>query len=286
MSFSQDVKNFVGGIIPQREEEKKAELMAFYQMNGLRSDENHISFETENIQVAKKVILYLKVFFPKKYVFKVRHKGRFKKVYYGIRVKVGSQSFFDGEVVLNTPEEKAAYLRGAFLARGSVTDPKKGYHLELWCPSFPTYMLLKKCLLSFGIDPKGTERKEHLFLYLKDGEMISDFLKVIGAIPYMFQLEDTRVMKEIKNMTNRRNNCDLANLDKTIEASNRQVQAIRNIIKRGGIDRIPPILREIAYLRMAHPEASLTELGSLCSPPLKKAAVNYRLKRIIDIGEQ
>lgn len=285
MSFSQELKQSIAKIVPESKGEKKVELIALFALLGHYED-NKVFFETENTWVARKIVVYLKYFFKGKYSLKVQYKGQFKKIYYVLVAYVGKDSFLSKEIVFQNRKERASFLRGAFLARGSITDPKKGYHLELWCPSFPLYILLKQCLAAFSIEPKGITRNDHLFLYLKDAEMISDFLKVIGAIEHMFVFEETRVIKEIKNMTNRRNNCDLANLDKIIASSRKQIKSIKNIQKRGGIESLPINLREIAYLRLENPEASLVELGEMCDPVLKKSAVNYRMKKIESIGEK
>lgn len=280
MSFSHEVKETISSIISPTKGERKKELQAFYYLTASRERDDLIVFATENILVAKKVIILLHEFFKDKYSFRVQYRGRFRKVFYIVNLYTRDNKFFELRKIIKN-KEKSAFLRSTFLARGSLTDPKKGYHLELRCPSFTAYIFLRDLLSSFEIDPKGITRKNVFFLYLKDGEMISDFLKVIGAYQYMFAFEETRVIKEMKNMANRRNNCDLANLDKTIKAASKQVR----IINRIGIGNLTPGLREIASLRIEHPELSLSELGELCSPPLKKSAVNYRLKKIEKLHE-
>ncbi len=275
MSFSHEVKETISGIISETKGERKKELQAFYYLVGNREKDDLIVFATENILVAKKIIILLYEFFKNKYSFKVQYRGRFKKVFYIVNLYTKDDKFFELKKIIKK-KEKSAFLRSTFLARGSITDPKKSYHLELRCPSFAAYILLGDLLSSFGVVAKGITRKNVFFLYLKDGEMISDFLKIIGAYSFMFAFEETRVIKEIKNLANRRNNCDLANLDKTIKAATKQVKIINGI----GIGNLPVNLREVASLRLEHPELSLAELGELCSPPLKRAAVNYRLKKI------
>lgn len=275
MSFSHEVKETISGIISPTKGERKKELQAFYYLVGSEEREGLIVFATENILVAKKIIILLHEFFKGKYSFKVQYRGRFRKVFYIVNLYTYDTGFFELKKI-KKKKEKSAFLRSTFLARGSITDPKKGYHLELRCPSFTAYIFLGELLSSFGVEAKGITRKNVFFLYLKDAEMISDFLKIIGAYHFMFMFEETRVIKEMKNMANRRNNCDLANLDKTIKAANKQVKIINSI----GIGNLPVKLREVAALRLEHPELSLAELGELCSPPMKRAAVNYRLKKI------
>lgn len=286
MSFSQDLKQQLTGIIGEEETEKKAELLSFFYMMGEYERPHLVTFHTDNPGVSRKLILLLKLFFPDKYAFKVQYKGQFKKVFYRVAVYVPDESFFNYEYTFDDLEEKKAFLRGAFLSRGSITNPKKGYHLEFRCPTFPIFMLLKNQLLAFRIEAKGLTRKNNYFLYVKNGEMISDFLKVIGAYSGMFVFEETRVIKEMKNIANRRNNLDLANLDKTIEASGRQVKAIKRIVDTIGLEKMPVNLREVAYLRLENPYAPLAELGDQMTPKLKKSAVNYRLKKIEALAEE
>lgn len=281
MSFSFEVKEALVAIKAESSGIRAKELISFFHMAGQREDDRLVVFSSENILVAKRIIFLLSEFFPGRYSFKVQYKGKFKRVFYLINLYVADDSFFvlDG---FRGKKEEGAFLRGAFLARGSISDPKKGYHLELRCPSFMIYIVLRDLLLSFGIEAKGLNRKGAFFLYLKDGEEISDFLKIIGAFNFMFAFEETRVIKELKNMANRRNNCDLANLDRIIATSAKQIK----VIKKLGIGNLPPALREIAALRVENPELSLAELGELVSPPIKKSAVNYRLKKIESLGEK
>lgn len=280
MSFSYEVKEYLVGIKDEIKSVRKSELVSFYHMCGERLSRNLIVFSSENILVAKRIILLLQEFFHGRYSFKVQYKGKFKKVFYLVNLYTRDDSFFELNGFISKKEE-GAFLRGAFLVRGSLTDPKKGYHLELRCPNFMIYILLRDLFLAFGIEAKGIERRGTFILYLKDGELISDFLKVIGAYKFMFDFEETRVIKDMKNMANRRNNFDLANLDRIIKTSAKQVK----IIKKIGIGNLPPNLREIASLRVENPDYSLSELGELASPPLKKSAVNYRLKKIEKLGE-
>lgn len=281
MSFSYEVKDALVSDRGENKEVRKSELKSFFHMAGIRKNDNLIVFSSENILVAKRIIILLNEFFYGKYSFKVQCRGNFKKVFYLVNLYSSDDSFFDLEGFKNKKEE-GAFLKGAFLAKGSLTDPKKCYHMELRCRSFMIYIVLRDLLSSFDIDAKGINRKGIFFLYLKDGELISDFLKVIGAFNFMFAFEETRVIKEIKNMANRRNNCDLANLDKIIKSSLKQIKIIKSI----GIGNLPINLREIGTLRVENPELSLVELGRFMSPPIKKSATNYRLKKIESLGDR
>lgn len=278
MSFSHTVKEELSGVYGATTKARRRELQAFSAMLG-EEEGRRLVFTTENILVAKKIIRLLGEFFPRQYAFKVQYRGRFRKIYYLITLYDHEPAFFQPGII-EKKKEKGAYLRGAFLARGSLTDPRKAYHLELRCPSFQSYLYLGELLESFGVEAKGITRKNVFFLYLKSAEMISDFLKIIGAFHDMFAFEEARVIKDMKNKANRLNNCDLANLDKTLKASAKQVRIIREL----GLAAIPQKLREVAALRLEYPELSLSELGEKCLPPLKRSAVNYRLKRIEALG--
>lgn len=286
MSFSKDLKQQITVIIAEEESGKKAELLSLFYMIGKYKKPDLVAFYTDSILVSRKLIILLKIFFPKKYFLKIQYRGQFKKIFYRITVFVSDKKFFNFNYKFRKLNDKKAFLRGAFLARGSITNPNKGYHLEFRCPTFLIFVMLKKKLMSFKIKSNGIIRKQNYFLYIKNGEMISDFLKVIGAYSGMFGFEETRVIKEMKNIANRRNNLDLANLDKTINAANRQIKAIKLIQMRIGFDNIPINLREIACLRLEHPYLPLTELGLLVLPNLKKSAINYRLRKIEMLAEE
>ena len=171
-----------------------------------------------------------------------------------------------------------AYLRGAFLACGAVTDPER---------SIPLYKLsidLLTLIEEADIPIKHIVRKGYNVLYLKGGEQIADFLALIGSQSGALALHQTIIMKEIRNSVNRRNNCENANLDKTISAASDQLKAVRHIADNGGLSQLPPELEELARLRLEHPEYSLRELGEACDPPLSRSGINHRLKRIVEFA--
>ena len=180
---------------------------------------------------------------------------------------------------------KRAYLRGCFLAGGSITDPDRSYHLEI---TFPNLLLAQECislLSEFDIESRYIERKGHYLVYLKEGQEIVDFLNVIGAHNALMKLENIRILKEMRNQVNRIVNCETANLEKTVNASLRHVDSIRYIAETKGLDSLPDNLREIAVLRLENPDASLSELGQMLNPALSKSGVNHRLKKIDSIAE-
>ncbi len=175
---------------------------------------------------------------------------------------------------------RRTFLRGCFLAGGSISDPDRSYHLEV---SFPEASLLadfQAVLHEFGIDAKDIVRKGHRLAYLKEGQEIVDFLNIAGAHTSLMQLENIRIMKDMRNQVNRIVNCETANLEKTVNASFRQMDGIRFLESHVGLDSLPDGLREIAQLRLDHTEVSLQELGEMLNPVLTKSGVNHRLRKL------
>ena len=175
---------------------------------------------------------------------------------------------------------KKAALRGAFLAGGSVSDPEKLYHLEIYCKKYELARYFSSLMSEFGLNPKITERTDYCVTYVKDSERIVDFLNLTGAHRALLSLENTRIIKDMRNSVNRAVNCETANLEKTVNASLRQITSIIYIKATIGFDALPENLREIAELREANREISLKELGQLLSPPLGKSGVNHRLRKL------
>lgn len=180
---------------------------------------------------------------------------------------------------------KASFLRGAFLAGGSVTDPVKGYHLELATThqsvAGECYMLMGEAL---GFYPKTAARGGGQVLYLKQSDLISDFLTYLGAPIAAMGIMEARLEKELNNKVNRRCNCDDANTSKVVDAAQEQLAAIRILKERGQMGKLPEKLRQAAQAREDNPEASLTELAAMMEPPISKPAMNHRLKRLVEMG--
>lgn len=187
---------------------------------------------------------------------------------------------------LKKPCCRRSYLRGAFLAGGSISDPEKTYHLEIACHSRELARETCELINSFNMNAKIIKRKGTYVTYLKEGENIVDFLNVIGAHSALLELENVRILKEMRNNVNRIVNCETANLEKTITASVRQVENIKFIRDHVGFDNLPYNLREIAELRLVYSDANLKELGEMLSPPLGKSGVNHRLRKLDEIAEQ
>ena len=166
---------------------------------------------------------------------------------------------------------RRAYLRGAFLGNGFINHPQRSYHLEMVCQDIYHAQFIMTLMSAYALQPKINQRKGQTVVYLKESEQISDFLNVIGAHHALLELENIRIYKDQINAANRRANCDEANTDKVVNTGVRQNQAIHFLQKKVGLEKLPPNLQEVAYLRLNHPETSLKELGTLADPPLSKS---------------
>ena len=188
-------------------------------------------------------------------------------------------------LLLQTTDMKRAFLRGAYLAGGSMSDPRKGYHLEYVCTTLPMAEQLQSVVRSFDIEAKIVERKRYQVLYIKEGESIVELLNVMEAHRALMDLENLRIEKEIRNSINRRVNCETANICKTANAASRQVADIELIQRVQGLDSLPGPLREMAQVRLEHPEEPLADLGNYLDPPVGKSGVNHRLRKLSEIAE-
>lgn len=187
--------------------------------------------------------------------------------------------------VLEEPCCRMSFFRGAFLAGGSVTDPKKGYHLELTTShqnvSREMLALMREC----DFTPKAAARKGNSVIYFKQSEYIEDFLTAVGAPVAAMEIMNTKLEKNLRGSVNRRVNCDAANLDKAVEAAQEQIEAIRHLEERGLAEDLPARLRETARLRVEHPELTLSQLAELCTPPVTKSCLNHRLRKLMSMAE-
>ena len=180
---------------------------------------------------------------------------------------------------------KRAYLRGAFLVSGSVTNPEKNYHLEIVSHTAAHCQQLIDAASYFGIEAKLAERKKYYVFYIKDGSMISDFLNIIGAHKALMDFENVRILKDVRNTVNRRVNCETANISKTVHAASRHVEDIRYIEAHGGLSMLPEKLENMARLRLEYPDISLSELGEMFDEPITKSGVNHRLRKISEYAD-
>lgn len=181
---------------------------------------------------------------------------------------------------------RRAFLRGAFLCAGSISDPEKFYHFEIVCSTLAKARQLQELIRSFEVDAKVVSRKRHEVVYVKEGAQIVEILGLMGANISLLNLENVRILKEMRNSVNRQVNCETANINKTVNAAVKQVEDITYIRDTIGLQKLPDNLEEIAELRLAYPQASLKELGMLLSPQVGKSGVNHRLRRIGGIAEE
>ncbi|NLF35248.1 MAG: DNA-binding protein WhiA [Clostridiales bacterium] len=186
--------------------------------------------------------------------------------------------------VLEEPCCRSAFLRGAFLAGGSVTDPRKNYHLELVTSHRGVSRGLTALLLEMEFRPKETTRKSNYITYFKQSEHIEDFLTLIGAPVAAMELMNTKLEKNLRSSINRRVNCDAANLDKAVDAAQEQLAAIRHLEATTGLDGLSDKLREAAALRVMHPELTLSQLAEHCDPPATKSSLHHRLRKLVALA--
>lgn len=181
---------------------------------------------------------------------------------------------------------RTAFVRGAFLAGGSVTDPEKRYHLELATPHRSVSREMFSVLLDMGFSPKETQRSGNSLLYFKKADLIADFFTSLGAPVAAMNVMTAKVDKEMRNTVTRQINCDSANADKTVAAAQEQMAAIRRIVRSYGLDALPEPLKDAALLRITNPEASLADLARLSCPAVTKSCLSHRLKKIMSLAPE
>lgn len=311
MSFSLKVKNEVCRYVDISKGESIAELSAIMKVSGTLSlgGNKQFSFKitTENPTIARFIFTILKNKFNIHTKIMMKKSNSLKKnnIYIvliteemhvkNLLEKVGlfkedknvfSLNYNIPDIVFEKDEYKKAYIRGAFLGGGSVSNPEKTYHLEFVTHNCDYADDLSKLINEYGLNSKVIQRKNSFIVYLKEGEQIVDLLNIIGAHSALLDLENVRIMKEMRNNINRLVNCETANLSKTVNAAVRQIECIRLIQKEIGLLRLPENLREIAELRLKYPDESLKELGEMLNPKVGKSGVNHRLRRIEKIAEE
>ena len=189
-----------------------------------------------------------------------------------------------GELTKNTPE-KRAFLRGAFISAGSISDPEKGYHLEIICETLQKAVFVRELIESFGIQSHIASRNAKSVVYIKDGDGIADFLRCTEASSSLMKYENIRIVREMRGSVNRQVNCETANIGKTVAAAGRQIRDIELIDHTIGIDSLDEPLKDICIARLENPDISLEELGRTLTPPLGKSGVNHRLRKVADIAD-
>jgi DNA-binding protein WhiA len=285
---------------------EKAELSALIRMNGTISLSNKrvvLDIATENAAISRRIYTLLKRHFKVVTELLVRKKMRLKKNnVYVVRVPAGAEAILNDlsivsegflfhpsidKALVRKPCCKRAYLRGAFLAGGSVNNPEgSSYHLEIASMYEEHCQALVDLANKFHLNARFIERKKGFILYIKEGEKIIEFLSIIGAHQALFKFEDVRIMRDMRNSVNRIVNCETANLNKTIGAAVRQIENIKLLIKEVGLNNLPEKLREVAEVRLQHPDINLKEVGDLLKGQVSKSGVNHRLRKLDEWAEK
>ena len=310
MSFSAKVKREICRYVEMSKEQALAELSAIMKVSGtLAFSGSGLSFKmtTENPASARLVFTLLKEHFNIHSRLMVKKSNSLKKnnIYMvviteemGVKqllAQTGILKEIDGimsldyrieEEIFKNEEIKKAYVRGAFIGGGSISNPEKTYHLEFVTHSEEYANDLRHLINTFSLNSKVIQRKNSFIIYIKEGEQIVDLLNIIGAHTSLLEVENIRIMKEMRNNVNRLVNCETANLSKTVNAAVRQVESIKLIQEKIGLKRLPANLREVAELRLNYPDESLKELGEMLDPPVGKSGINHRLRKIEKIAEE
>lgn len=200
--------------------------------------------------------------------------------------QIGEELALEQNVVIQQSCCKRAFIRGAFLAAGSISDPERFYHFEIACVTEAKAVQLQSLILSFGLDARIVRRKKYYVVYIKEGSQIVDILNVMEAPLSLMELENIRIVKEMRGNVNRKVNCETANINKTVLASVKQVEDITYIRDTVGFGRLPENLQQMAELRLARPDATLKELGEALEPPVGKSGVNHRLRKLGEIADR
>lgn len=304
MSFSSELKEDLSKIQNLKNKDLvKYELIGYLISNNTTCDNKNIYYSTVNeynINRFNKLISNMEIL-----NFKIDIKGKnyiitlpkiedIQEIEY-VENKVEVSMAFENEIKekidksggIESKDEARikALARGAFLGSGSVNNPENKYHLEVVLSNNKNASSIKKMLEKMQINFKALERKNGYSLYMKDGEEISKFLAFIGANNSVLKFEEIRVLREMKNNVNRKVNCETANLNKTINAAVKQIEAIKKLKESGKLESLNPNLKEIASLRVENPDATLTELGQMLQNPIGKSGVNHRLNQLIELSK-
>ena len=300
MSFSGQIKEELAQVISSPRHCQLAELAALVQFCGHIEEDGSLLVQSENPLVIRKCFTLLKK------TFKIEAVSKSQMQTQNYRLFVTGEDAFrvlealkicdtaghlmmrhlTDPVLIKNSCCKRAYLRGCYMAVGSMSDPYKSYHLELVCGLQAQAEQLLKILHDFSLDAKMIVRKKYHVVYMKEGENIADFLNITEAHKALMEFENTRIYKGMRNMVNRKVNCEAANITKTVNAATRQVEDIRLIREKMGLEGLPEPLRQMAYVRLENPQASLGELGKLLDPPVGKSGVNHRLRKLGELAKE
>lgn len=292
MSFSQKIKDELERIDSRPRHCALAEMAAIYDFCGKHSDEEggKIVISSENELAVRKYFTLLTKTFNINDGFLAQKPYIKKGSYYRLETDNSEEAGKIKTATRVTTDTmrsccRRAYIRGAFLAAGSVSNPEKSYHLEIVCQDERQALFLTGLLESFEIEAKIIPRKKHYVLYVKDGTTIVETLNVMGAHTALMDFENMRILKEMRNSVNRKVNCETANIGKTVNAAQRQIEDIRHLMSTDGYRNLPPALKEMAELRISYPEATLKELGELSTPTIGKSGVNHRLRKLSQMAK-
>lgn len=310
MSFSGNVKEELSKNWSTARHCQIAELAALIGMCGdiVINDRNAyvLKIHTENKAVARKVFTLVKKTFNIEADISIRRNIIRQSVSYSVVVKrhrdalriLQATKLVDehmagfeevhivNPIVIQQTCCKRAFIRGAFLAAGSMSDPRKSYHFEIVCAAEAMARQIQEIMYSFSMDAKIVLRKKSYVVYLKEGAQIVDILNIMEAHVSLMELENVRILKEMRNSVNRKVNCETANINKTVSAAVRQMEDITYLRDTIGLEKLPEGLKEAALARLSHPDASLKELGELLSPPVGKSGVNHRLRKLGELADK
>lgn len=303
MSFSGEVKEELTGQMGAPRHCQIAELAAMFCCNGRigRSKEGKTAFfiQTENEHVIRKCFTLLKKSFSieayvdgkNSYTLAVQEEDGIRHILQAFKLldaagELNGRTDYVNPILIKNACCRRAFLRGAFLSIGSMSDPEKSYHLEFVCGTKEQAQQLQEIIRDFGIEARIITRKNHFVVYMKEGAGIVDLLNVMGAHISLMNLENLRIVKEMRNSINRRVNCEAANITKTVNAATKQMEDIELIRKTIGLKGLQGSLREMAQVRLEYPDAPLKELGQYLNPPVGKSGVNHRLRKLSEIAAE
>ena len=311
MSFSSEVKEELSEQIASGRHCRLAETAAILSLCGkiviTENDRYCVKIQTENLAVARKYFTLLKKTFNISTDVVIRHNAYLKRNRtYAVVVsddeearrilvttklldehgEVGENLSVVKNLVIQNPCCRRAFLRGAFLAAGSISDPEKFYHFEIVCATEPKARQIQSIMATFDIDAKIVIRKRYYVVYIKEGSQIVDILNVMEAHLSLMELENIRILKEMRGNVNRQVNCETANINKTVSAAVKQIEGIEFIRDTVGFESLPDGLAQIARARLLKPEATLKELGEDLEPPVGKSGVNHRLRKLGEMAEK
>ena len=297
MSFSSEVKQELLKQYSKARHCQLAELAAIVAMEGHIDENGSLYIYTDNSAVVEKYTMLIKKLFQLD-VTRALTKEVTEKILTALKLteNLAIASLLESEyslqgvavngLLLQNTCCKRAFLRGVFLASGSISDPRKSYHFEIVCHTKAQAEQIKEILEFFEGEPKIVRRNQRYVLYLKEGSQIVDSLNVMEAYVSLMNLENIRIEKEMRNSINRQVNCETANINKTVTAAVRQIQDIELIRDTGGLERLPENLYEMAVCRLENPDTPLKDLGQLLDPPVGKSGVNHRLRKLSQLADQ